>query len=129
MNHTAVDIGQTEVTAGVAVGQSFVVETHEVQNRRVQVMNVHRVLDSLKTKFICRSVDDSPLHPSTSEDPREAGRVAVAAQLYLSVVGDFRPCLFSSPDPAAIPSPADPVAWWKWLNLLGTLGMEWMSSE
>ena len=81
MNHTAVDIGQTEVTAGVAVGQSFVVETHEVQNRRVQVMNVHRVLDSLKTKFIGRAVDDSPLHPATGEDHREAGRVVVAAQL------------------------------------------------
>ena len=51
MSNIAVDICQAKVTARVLPRQAGVVEAEQVQNRRVQVMNVHRVLDSLKTKF------------------------------------------------------------------------------
>mgnify|MGYP000169805405 CR=1 FL=1 len=36
----AVHVGQAEVAAGVAVGEPFVVEAQQMQNRRVQVVDV-----------------------------------------------------------------------------------------
>ncbi len=38
----AVDVGQAEVAAGVAVGELLVVEAQQVQHRGVQVVDVHR---------------------------------------------------------------------------------------
>ena len=42
-DYLAVYVGQPEVATSVAVGQPFVVEAHQMQNRRVKVMDVHRV--------------------------------------------------------------------------------------
>ena len=43
--HAAAHVGQAEVAAAVAVGQPLVIEAHQVQDRGVQVVDVHAVLD------------------------------------------------------------------------------------
>ena len=47
MHDVAVDVGQAEVAAGVAVGQPLVVEAEQVQDRGVQVVDVDLVLDGV----------------------------------------------------------------------------------
>ena len=39
-NHLAMHVGQAEVAAGVAVGETLVVEAQQVQDRGVQVVDV-----------------------------------------------------------------------------------------
>ncbi len=36
-------VGEAEIATGVAVGEPFVVEAEEVENRGVQVVDMHRV--------------------------------------------------------------------------------------
>lgn len=44
-------VGETEVAAGKAVGQAFVIIAQQVQHRDMQVMDGNRVFDRLKTEF------------------------------------------------------------------------------
>ena len=50
------DVGQAEVAAGVAVGELLVVEAEQVQDRRVQVVDVDLVLDRLEAELVGRAV-------------------------------------------------------------------------
>ena len=43
-----VDICQSEVAAGRSVGQAFVVETHKVKDRGVEIVGVHFVHEPLR---------------------------------------------------------------------------------
>src|SRR3990172_4474847 len=40
----SLDVGEAEIPAGVAVGEAFVIQSKEVQDRRVQVVDVDLVL-------------------------------------------------------------------------------------
>src|SRR3954469_23036763 len=55
-DYLAVHVGQAEVAAGVAVGELLVVEAHQVQDRRVQVVDVDRVLLRLEAELVGRAV-------------------------------------------------------------------------
>ena len=50
LDHLAVDVGQPEVAAGVPVGESLVVQPQQVQDGRVQVVDVHLVLDHRRSE-------------------------------------------------------------------------------
>ena len=43
-------VGEAEVAAGVAVGEAFVIEAEELQERGVQVVDVDLVLDGLEAE-------------------------------------------------------------------------------
>ena len=51
------NIGQAEIAAGVAVGESLVVEAEQVQDRGVQVVDVDLVLDRVEAEFVGGAVD------------------------------------------------------------------------
>ena len=55
-DHVAVNVGQAVVAAAVAVGQLLVVEAHQVQDRRVQVVDVDLVLDGVPAELVGRAV-------------------------------------------------------------------------
>ena len=59
MHHLAVDVGQAEVAAGVAVGELGVVEAEQVQDRGVQVVDVDLVLDGVVAVVVGLAVDDA----------------------------------------------------------------------
>ena len=45
MDHVAMNVGETIVTPRVAVGELLVIEAHEVENRRIHIVDVDAVLD------------------------------------------------------------------------------------
>ena len=75
----AVDVGQAEVAAGVAVGELLVVEAEQVQDRGVQVVDVDLVLDGLEAELVGRAVDVPPFTPPPASHIGEAVVVVVAA--------------------------------------------------
>src|SRR5207253_4590675 len=85
---TAMDIGETEVAAGVAVGQSFVVEAHEVQDRGVQVVDVDPVFHSAVAELVGGAVDHAALDAAAREPDAEAP-VIVIASLRRPAVGEL----------------------------------------
>ena len=63
----SVNIGQAIVTATVSVRQTRVVDPHQVQDRRVKVVDVNGLVHSTDAMFIGRSVDVASFHAGTSE--------------------------------------------------------------
>ena len=57
----AADVGEPKVAAAVAVGQPFVIQAHEVQDRGVQVVNMHAIFDRLHAQFVGRTVNEASL--------------------------------------------------------------------
>ena len=55
-----VHVGQAEVAALVAVGQPLVIEAEQVQDRRLQVVDVDRVLDDVEAEVVGRAVRSCP---------------------------------------------------------------------
>jgi hypothetical protein len=53
----AVNVGETKITTLEAEGELFVVEAEQVQDRRVQVVNMRAVFDRVETQFV-RLADD-----------------------------------------------------------------------
>src|SRR5580704_6838051 len=72
------DVGESEVAAGIAVGQMFVVETQDVQDRGVIVVDMDRVgrdLDSVLVRF---AIGRSPFYTRAGQQAGEGGRIMVA---------------------------------------------------
>ena len=71
------NVSQADVTAAEAVGQRLVAETGQVQDCRVQIVNVVTILNSLVAKLVSGSHVDAPLDPSPDEPPGECVGVVV----------------------------------------------------
>ena len=61
LHHLAVHVGQAEVAALEAVGQLLVVEAQQVQDRRLQVVDVDRFLGGVEAQVVGRAVGDARL--------------------------------------------------------------------
>ena len=72
-------VGQTKIAAGVAVGQLLVIEAQQVQDRRVQVVDVNAALDRVPAKLVGGSVDVARFDAAASEAHREAVVIVIAA--------------------------------------------------
>jgi hypothetical protein len=79
VHHVSVHVGESEVAARHAVGQLFVIEAQQLQDSRVQVVDVHPVLHGLEAEFVGGPVHLATFHPATGEPHREAPVVMVAA--------------------------------------------------
>ena len=75
----SVDICEAEVAPSVAVGQPLVVKAHQVQNRRMEVMDWNDVLLCLEAKIIRSTVDSSAFDAATRHPHREAVRIMITA--------------------------------------------------
>ena len=42
------DVGQPEVSSHVPIGESLVIKPHQMQERRLKVMDMHRILDNVQ---------------------------------------------------------------------------------
>ena len=47
-----INIGETKIAPGVSVGEFLVINPEEMQNRRVDVMNVHGLFLRFKSEFV-----------------------------------------------------------------------------
>ena len=67
------------VPASVAVGQALVVDAEQVQEGRVQIVDVHAVFHRLESEFITLSVAESAFHTGAGQEASEGVRVVIAA--------------------------------------------------
>ena len=74
-----VDVGQTEIAPGVAIGETLVVKSEQVQQRGMQVMNAGRLLDRFETEVIGRSVSDPAANSAAGQPDAESVMVVVPA--------------------------------------------------
>src|SRR5213596_706438 len=57
----ATHVGESKIAAAVSVGQLLVIDPHQVQEGGMQIMDVHRVLDSGVANLIGGAVDHAAL--------------------------------------------------------------------
>ena len=72
-------IGQSKIAAGVAVGQTLVIEAKQSQHRRVQVVNRDWLLDGLEAELVGGSVNLSATHSAAGQPAGETVMVVIAA--------------------------------------------------
>ena len=85
MGDVAVDVGQSEVTTSVFVGQRLVVESQQVEDRCVQIVKVHAVFHRGNTVFVGRAIGHAALHAAAGHPEGESGGVVVAPVRLLDV--------------------------------------------
>ena len=73
------DVGESEIAAGVSVGELQVVEPEQVQDGGVQVVDVDLVLSGVVAELIGRPISDSRLGSSAGQPHGESIGVVVTA--------------------------------------------------
>ena len=94
-NDMAVNVGQTIVAAGMAISESLVVEAHQVQDRRVQVVNVDLVLDGVPAESSVAPCTMPAADAAAGHPHRESERMVLAA---VGSLGRRSAAEFSAPD-------------------------------
>ena len=94
MNNVTVDVGQAEVSTGVAIGQFRVVEAQKMKHRGVQVMQVNLVFDGIVAVIVGSTVPNACFHTSTSEPHRVPLRIVISA---IRSLGNGRASEFAAP--------------------------------
>jgi len=61
----AMHVGQSEISASMAVGKFFVVEAHQVEDRGVEIMDVDRFLGGFPAEFVGGAVYVPAFHTTT----------------------------------------------------------------
>ena len=79
IHYIAMDVGKTEILAGVAVGEPRVVEAHQAQDSGVKIMDVDGLLHCPKAKFIGGPVHVAALDPAAGHPHRESVMIVIAA--------------------------------------------------
>ena len=74
-------VGQPEIAALKTVGQPSVVESEQVENRRVNVVNVHRFLDRLENELVGSAVNRPAFDGAACQPHREPEWIVVTAAL------------------------------------------------
>ena len=97
-HHLAVDIGQSILPPLVLEQESFMIDPQQVQDRRVEIVNVDRILGDVVREVVGASMDMALFHPRPGEHRREATRMMVAAALLFGSLGIDRSPELSSPD-------------------------------
>src|SRR2546423_2077625 len=64
VHHSPMDIGETKLASLIAVGQSFVIKAKAVQNCRLQIINMNRVLNHVESEVICAAIDYARFDPA-----------------------------------------------------------------
>src|SRR5712692_640372 len=79
------DVGQAEIAAGVTIGELLVIESQQVQDGCVHIVNMHAILDGVVAEFIGCAVDEPRLNPAASHPHR------VAIGIVIPPVAELRP--------------------------------------
>ena len=80
VDDVSVYVGQTEVASCMAVGQALVIETHEVEHRRVEVVHVNPVANGGVAELVRCAVRDAAAHATAGEPDGEAVVVVIATR-------------------------------------------------
>src|SRR5437867_1634137 len=98
-DHTACYIGQSKIAPVVTIGQFFMIEAQQGQNRGVQIMDMHFVFDRGRAEFISRAIDHAATNAAAREDSGESLGIVVASGIVIAIaVPDRFAAKFSTPD-------------------------------
>ena len=79
MNHVAVDVGEAAFEAVVVVAEAFVIETEEVQDGGVEVIDAGDIDGGFPAELIgFAMVFGTGLHAGSGEDAGEAAGIVIA---------------------------------------------------
>ncbi len=78
-NQLAVYVSEAVVTAAVMKRQPFVIKAKQMQDCRLQVMNVNRTFCDVKAKLIGGAESDTALHAATSHPETKCLRMMITA--------------------------------------------------
>ena len=79
MGDVTVHVGQAEVASAVSEGQFFVVDSHQVQQRCVQIVDMHFLFFCVPAEVVGGSVNESRADTGPSEAEGVAVRMMFAA--------------------------------------------------
>ena len=68
MHDISMDICQPKITSLISVSRLLMVETHQMENGGMQIMNMNLVLDSVVTIFVGPAVADARRYSATSQE-------------------------------------------------------------
>lgn len=77
--NVSMNVGQAIVATLYPKRESSVVESQQMQQRRIQVVHMHRVLCHVETEFVGRSIGNARFDTSTREPQTETAVVMVSA--------------------------------------------------
>ena len=83
LDHIPMHIGQTKIAALIAIRKSFVVIAQAVQNRGIEVVNMHWVAGDVIAVIVGLSMNNTGLDSSTGQPNGEASAVVIAAVILL----------------------------------------------
>jgi hypothetical protein len=67
LDDAAMNIGQTKIPTGIPKRQFFMVDAHQVQERRMEVMHVDFVFRRGEPEFVGRSIGHPTAYATSSE--------------------------------------------------------------
>src|SRR5262245_66301128 len=73
------DIGQAELASLESVGESLVIQSHQMEDRRVEIVNFDRILDDVVAEIVGASERDAGLDTAARHPDRERARMGVAS--------------------------------------------------
>ena len=79
LDDVSVNIRQTPFQSVVIKREAFVIESHQVEKRCVEVVNTGRVDGGLKTELVAFAVTETFFYTRTGQEARERVRVVIAA--------------------------------------------------
>jgi hypothetical protein len=84
VNNLPFDIGESEIPAGVSVGEFLVIDSHEVENGGMEVVKVNGFVFSVVAVVVSRSVNRARFDPATGHEHGKTVRVVIATVISLS---------------------------------------------
>ena len=94
LDYLSVYVGQAEVSPRVSVRQAFVVQAHEVQDGRMEVVDVGSIFDGSQPKYIGSAIAETGFDSATGHPDRETVVIVVTPFLAFGSRGSAK---FSSP--------------------------------
>lgn len=91
MHYFSVHIGESVVAALVAKGHPLVIESHEVQDGRIEIVNVDRIFDHFVTQIVRPTVNDPWPYSGPGEPYRESVALVIAADIFRGDTGSSYP--------------------------------------
>ena len=81
LNDVTVDVGEAIVAALEFIGELFVIDSEEVEEGGVEIVNVDGVFDGVKADVVGLAVGDAGFHAAASHPDGEGVRVVITAPL------------------------------------------------
>src|SRR6266481_843825 len=93
--HFAGHVGQAEITSAIKISQPLMIHAEDVQNGRMQIVDVHALLHSEIAVVVGRAVSGTPFYAAARHPHRIAVGIVVAT---VSGLRNRRAAEFSTPN-------------------------------